>query len=178
MNPWWVLSALVVTALLMAPLATAPKPPGAGPKPPPAPADPAVAYTPLKGDVWSLGVMNADGSAATTVYNNTKKVENPTWAADRSAIAFTVGYVGSGDPYELWRVDVNVANGAVSGADPLLLHTIFTPFNPDYIRGAPPGWAPGGGVDPFPGPDPRPRFSPPNQKVLAHAPRAGGAPAA
>ena len=176
MKPWWVLSALVVTAFLMAPLATAPKPPGAGPKPPPAPADPVVAYTSLKGDVWSLGVMNADGSAATTVYNNTKKVENPTWAADRSAIAFTVGYVGSGDPYELWRVDVNVANGAVSGADPLLLHTIFTPFNPDYYTEVSPAWSPDGTVIAFPDQDIDPWLYHPIMKLLRTIPATGGTP--
>src|SRR3990170_1637749 len=140
MRPWLLLSALVVTALLMAPLAAAPKPPGAGPKPPPPPppppppADPAIAYI----DV-ALEVMNANGSTATTVY--TGSATYPTWAPDRGAIAVSA-YSGYG--FDLWRIDVIVSNGTVQGTNPLLLYA-----NVSHAAGFRPAWSPDGTVIAF-----------------------------
>src|SRR3990172_6312795 len=109
MRPWLLLTALAVTGLLMAPLVAAPKPP---PPPPPAPAEPAVAFV----NVGGLKVMNADGAATTTVYPGS--TGRPSWAPDRSAIAFPLPTAFG---FDLWRIDVIVSNGAVQGTNPRLL---------------------------------------------------------
>jgi len=129
----------------------APKPPGSGPKPtPPGAADPAVAYTFVKDGLWSLGVMNANGTAATTLYTvppspgNPTEIRHPTWAPDRSALAYAVVHIYALEVFELWRIDVTVANGVVQGTNPLLLHNY-----PYYQEDISPAWSTHGTVIAF-----------------------------
>jgi len=192
MRPWLLLSAFVVTALLMAPLAAAPKPPGSGPKPTPpppeGPADPAVAYTHVTGwddDVWNLGVMNANGTAATTIYTAAPtpeapavpaEIRHPTWAPDRSAIAFMVVHTHP----ELWRIDVTVAIGAVQGTNPLLLLATYITYNPYYYTDISPAWSPDGTVIAFTEEDTDPSLFwyeyAPLMKLVRTIPASGGTP--
>ena len=159
MRPWLLLSAFVVTALLMLPLAAAPKPS----PPPPAPADPAVAFL----NVGGLKVMNADGAAVTTVYT---AGFNPTWAPDRSAIGFLVG--GSvGSPWELWRIDVTVTNGVVQGTNPALLYA-----NVAHLNASTPAWSPTGAVIAFTQVDTDPETGWSLPRLLRTIPARGGVP--
>ena len=159
MRPWLLLSAFVVTALLMAPLAAAPKPPS---PPPPAPADPAIAF-------WSAGlkVMNADGGAVKTVYSGGW---SPTWAPDRSAIGFLDG-ASVGSPLELWRIDVSVTNGVVQGTNPRLLYA-----NVAHLNASTPAWSPTGTVIAFTEADTDPWTGYTLPRLLRTIPAVGGAP--